>query len=143
VFAVLLSNFTSALGMRAQYTGSVSVPENYYEFNRRWALALRREVTFGLLPRGLRRSYWSIVVSRLPNIASALAGKALPVPRVAYDAALSVYVEALPRLIRQHASTYPLRRLREALEAYSRALSLAGGLNLHPGGVQGYAGLSG
>ncbi|WP_191118756.1 hypothetical protein [Infirmifilum uzonense] len=31
----------------------------------------------------------------------------------------------------------------EALEAYSRALSLAGGLNLHPGGVQGYAGLAG
>ncbi|MGC9146259.1 MAG: hypothetical protein ACP5GL_00385 [Infirmifilum sp.] len=31
----------------------------------------------------------------------------------------------------------------EALDAYSRALSLAGGLNLHPGGVQGYAGLSG
>ncbi|AKG39087.1 hypothetical protein MA03_07305 [Infirmifilum uzonense] len=79
-------------------------------------------VTFAFMPRGLRRSYWSIVVSRLPSIASALAGKALPVPRVAYDAALSVYVEALPRLIRQHASTYPLRRLKEALREKGRAL---------------------
>ncbi|MGB9709803.1 hypothetical protein [Infirmifilum uzonense] len=37
----------------------------------------------------------------------------------------------------------PHRWYGEALGAYSRALSLAGGLNVNPGGVQGYAGFSG
>ncbi|AKG38759.1 hypothetical protein MA03_05010 [Infirmifilum uzonense] len=51
-------------------------------------------------------------------------------------------VEAAGRLA-AYASRVVEREYREALEAYSRALSLAGGLNINPGGVQGYAGLSG